>query len=119
MSYYYDLFRASTVDPVAALDALLETARDFEPITEQSEPLEIVTQVHIQYSVQRYLCNSQIQPLEIDTQLHKRELYTVHRYLCISQIELLEIVTQVHNRVCYTVHRNLCTSQIDSLAKVT
>ena len=48
MSYYYDLFRASTVDPVAALDALLETARDFEPITEQSEPLEIVTQVHIQ-----------------------------------------------------------------------
>lgn len=49
MSYYYDLFRASTVDPVAALDALLETARDFEPITEQSEPLEIVTQVHIQY----------------------------------------------------------------------
>ena len=56
--------------------------------------------------------------LHIVTLVH-RVMYTVNRYLCISQIELLETVTQVHNRVCYTVHRNLCTSQIDSLAKVT
>ena len=49
ISNYHDIFRASTVDPVAALDALLETARESEPVTEQSEPLEIATQVHIQY----------------------------------------------------------------------
>ena len=66
------------------------------------------------YTLHRYLCTSQIEPLEIVTQVHNRKLYTVHRYFCISHIEPLQIQLLRYIIVYrYTVNICLCTSQIE------